>query len=346
MRSLPRCGEQATSNTRSTARTGWPDIHNTIKTNQFAYLGVDISKSYLDFFYDGHEERFENTKNGASKLARLTRRLTGNTPPMIVVEATGIYHKLLLRALERAGIVFLVLNPKRSRDFARSTGQLAKTDAIDARILAQIGSALELGPRPAPPAAVRALQDLESVRDALVGDLRGWKNRLQARPNTTIARYAKVQINQLELRITRIETEVARAIASNPVLAAREAIILTVCGVGTRTAAALLAWMPELGSLTAGATGALLGTAPFACDSGEHRGKRKCWGGRSRPREALWMASLSAKRFNPEIRAVYERLIAKGKPEKVARIALIRKMAIHINTLLKPLAYDRYLAIS
>ena len=299
---------------------------------------MDICRDHLDLCHAGHEQRLDNTAGGASSLARTLARLAraGGLPPMVVAEATGPYHRLLVRALEAEGIAFLIINPKRVRDFARAIGQLAKNDRIDARILEQIGHALRLAPRSAAPEIVRRLQGLEGLRDDLVADLRAWKNRLKQHPGRQEATHIRAMIRTLGTRCARVEVQIRELIASDGLLATRSAILQEVRGVGERTACALLAWMPELGALHPRAAPALAGVAPFACDSGQWKGRRACYGGRARARSALYMAALVGSVHNEHLRATYTRLVEAKRPRKLALTALMRKLVTHLNTILKP----------
>jgi transposase len=256
----------------------------------------------------------------------------------VVCEATGPYHKAFVAALHQAGVVVSVVNPRLPRDFARSRGQLAKTDKIDALVLADYGQRMQPAPTPRPEAHLTLLDDLVTRRAQLVEDRAREKNRLQQTTCAEALASLKLHLRHLDGQIKKLLERIAEVVESTPVLRAKVARLVEVQGVGTLTASALLAAMPELGTLSKNQVAALAGLAPFNRDSGAFRGTRSIRGGRSAVRLALYMAALSGSRCNPILKAVYQRLRAAGKAHKVALVAVMRKLLIHLNSLLKSLS--------
>jgi transposase len=302
------------------------------------HLGADVSKATIDLGCPSLilPASIPNTSAGFKALLKVLRKSPG--PVHVVCEATGPYHRAFVAALHQAGVVVSVVNPRLPRDFARSRNQLAKTDKIDALILADYGQAMKPAPTPRPDAQMTLLDDLVTRRAQLVEDRAREKNRL---PQTTCAE-ARVSL-QLHLRhldgqIKKLLARIAAVVAATPALRAKVARLVQVQGVATLTASALLAALPELGTLSKNEVASLAGLAPFNRDSGAFRGTRSIRGGRSAVRLTLYMAALSASRCNPILRAVYQRLRAAGKAHKVALVAVMRKLLVHLNSLLKNLA--------
>lgn len=310
---------------------------------KFTYVGIDVSKDHLDLSVTSESSRHKNTPTGVRSIVQLLKKTcSADAPALVVAEATSCYHRTLLKILQTADVAYFLINPKRARDFARSMGKLAKTDTIDAAMLAQVGEAQCLMPQAAPPESVEQLRDLLSLREHLVGNLRGWKARKKQDLGPTSTRYCKVEIRHLETRIKTLEAEIDVLIQADESLAERRRLILEVQGIGDLTAASMLGWMPELGTLTKKTAPALLGVCPYNCDSGGMRGLRRCYGGRFRARTSLYMASLSAARFNEELAPFYKRLVAEGKSVKKARVAVMRKLIIHLNTVLKDAPHPEF----
>jgi len=298
------------------------------------YVGIDVCKDHLDVYLHplGLSERLTNSKDGIGRLKRL---LAGHAVTLVVMEATGKHHRLTHRSLSQSGIAVAVVNPLRSRLFAEAIGTRAKTDRVDAKMLAILGDAL--GPAAIPPAseALEALQELVHARNAATAERTALTNR-RAASNTA---FLKAEINRrlksLDRHIDRLAAEIANRIAVEPGLARRQQILLSMPGVGAGVAANLLVDLAELGSLDRHAAASLAGLAPFADDSGEVTGKRHIKGGRANPRRALYWAALSAAGHNPDNRNFYKRLVDNGKKPKVALTAVMRKLVVLANTLIK-----------
>ena len=240
----------------------------------------------------------------------------------------------MVAALAAEGLAVAVVNPRQAREFARATGRLAKTDRIDASILARFAEAIRPTPKPLPDEEIRALQGILARRRQLVGMLTAENNRL---PTATkpVAKRIAAHIKWLEKELSRTDGDLEEAIKSSPTLRENEALLRSVPGVGPVLARTLLAEVPELGTLTHKQVAALVGVAPLNRDSGTLRGRRAVWGGRAEVRAALYMGALVAAHRNPAIREFYERLLAAGKPKKVALVACMRKLLSILNAVLK-----------
>lgn len=298
------------------------------------YAGVDVCKDWLDIYLHplGRRCRVANNREG---LRRLTRKLAGFEIALVVLEATGKYHRQAHRTLHAVGFPVAVVNPLRSRLFAEAIGQLAKTDAIDARMLAIFGESLAPEARTPAPASLEALQELVRARSAATGERTALKNRRHASQQRFLRAELKRQIDNAERHIARLETEIAKRIEAEPVLARRYRILTSIPGIGPRAAAALLVDLAELGTCSNKAAAMLAGLAPIACDSGDKAGERHIKGGRETLRTVLYMAAVAATRVNPDLAAFYKRLIANGKKPKVALTAVMRKLVNLANTLAK-----------
>lgn len=296
------------------------------------YVGIDVSQAALDVaVHEGATRQVANDARGCTEVVTQLRAL-GVT--LVVLEATGVYHRAVTTALVTAGIPVAVVNPRQVRDFARSTGQLAKTDRLDAAMLARFAATVRPTPRPIPDEATQALAALLERRRQLVEMLTAEKNRLSvARPQVRPS--VQQVIRALEKALASADDDVDRWIRESPVWRAQEELLRSVPGVGPQTARLLIASLPELGRLTRREIAALVGVAPLACDSGTLRGRRKCWGGRSHLRAVLYMAAVAGTRFNPVIRACYRRLRAAGKPAKVALTACMRRLITILNAMVK-----------
>jgi transposase len=301
------------------------------------HLGADISKPTIDLFVGGWAlpRTIANTSAGHQCFLKSLRRLP--VPVHVVCEATGIYHQGFVAALHQAGIPVSVVNPRQVRDFARSRNQLAKTDAIDARILAEYGRSAQPAPTPRPDPQLVRLQQLVARRGQLVGDRAAERNRQGEQPMLPREILASLQRNlrHLDREIDKIEGLINQLVEQAPALRERVRLLVQVQGVGHRTAVAVLATMPELGTLSENQTAALAGLAPFNRDSGAFRGTRSIRGGRLSVRGALYMAAFSASQNNPVLKPFYQRLRAKGKAHNLALVAVMRKLLIHLNRLLK-----------
>ena len=297
------------------------------------YVGIDVAKGWLDVAQrpGGEAWRVSSDETG---VAALVERLKGVRPTLVVLEATGGLQIPAVAALAAAGLRTVVVNPRQVRQFAGATGRLAKTDAIDAQVLAQFGEAVRPEVRPLPDAATQELSALVNRRRQLIEMLTAEKNRLRlatekVRPNI------EAHIRWLEGELLDLEGGLGDVIRSSPVWRERDNLLRSVPGVGPVLASVLLADLPELGRLNRKEVAALVGVAPLNRDSGLFRGRRTVWGGRSQVRAALYMAALVATRFNPAIRAFYERLVAAGKPKKVALTACMRKLLTMLNAMVR-----------
>jgi transposase len=301
-------------------------------TNIPVFVGIDVSKAQLDVAMRP-EGRFAVVNDEQGRV-QLRERLQAVAPTLVVLEATGGVELPLTSALVLAGLPVVVVNPRQVRDFAKATGQLAKTDAIDAQVLARFAEVIRPEPRPLPDEQTQALAALVTRRQQLIEMLTAEKNRLlSARP--TIRKNLRAHIAWLERALQQADTDLAEALRQSPVWREKEALLRSVPGIGPVLTTTLLANLPELGTLTHKQIAALVGVAPLNCDSGTLRGRRTVWGGRARVRTALYMAAIVAARFNPLIRAFYLRLCAAGKAKKVALVACMRKLLTIINAMLK-----------
>jgi transposase len=303
---------------------------------QTVYVGCDIAKLTIDLGCP-HFAVPASIPNSPVGYRTLIKVLAQSPAPVhVVCEATGSYHRAFAAALHGARITVSVVNPRLPHNFARSRGQFAKTDRMDALMLADFGATLRPAPTPKPDALTVQLDDLVTRRAQLVGDCARENNRLEQtscpESRTSIRRHVRYLEGQVEKLVARI----AAVVQSSPVLRAQVALLTAVQGVGVLTASALLAALPELGTLSKPQVTALAGLAPFNRDSGAFRGTRCIRGGRSDVRCTLFMAAFSATRCNPVLKAFYQRLRAAGKPHKVALVAVMRKLLLHLNALLKP----------
>jgi transposase len=293
-------------------------------------VGVDVSKQFLDVsFPDGHLERCGNDQAGIEQLAG---RLQG--VDLVVMEATGGYESALATALLAAGLRVAVVNPRQVRDFARATGRLAKTDRIDAVLIAAFGQAIEPQILLLADDKAKELQGLLVRRTQLVGMRVQEKNRLELM-HAGMRRGIKKHIAWLEAEIDKLDIDLTAGLRSSPAWRAKDELLQSLKGVGPITSGMLLVALPELGHLDRREIAALVGVAPFNRDSGKMRGRRSIYGGRGRIRTLLYMAATSAIRWNPVIRAFYEQLKARGKPHKVAMVACMRKMLTILNAMVR-----------
>jgi transposase len=297
------------------------------------FAGLDVGKDHLDLHIrpDGAAARCANDDAG---IAAAVARLAAGGVDRIAVEATGGYEAPVVAALAAAGLPVVVVNPRQARDFARATGRLAKTDALDAAVLAEFAEAIRPPVRPLPDADARALAALVARRRQLVEMRTAEHNRLGlAAPG--VARGIRDHIAWLDRQLDRVGRELAAAVAASPVWRARDDLLRGVPGVGPVVSCTLLAELPELGTVSGRRIAALAGVAPVADDSGRHRGQRAIAGGRAGARSGLYMACLSAVRYNPVLRALYTRLRTAGKPAKVALVAAMRKLVVILNAMLR-----------
>lgn len=298
-----------------------------------SFVGIDVCKSQLDVAVapDGQVGEFANAREG---IAKLIDWLSSLSPELVVVEATGGLETSVAVAVYAAGYNVVIENPRKVRDFARATGRLAKTDKIDAVVLADFAMRVCPEPRALPDEHSRRLSALLSRRRQLVSMIAAEKNRL-ARAHSDVAPRISVHIAWLEGELDETDKELHGEIRRDPVSHEKGKLLRSVPGVGPVLTQTLLIELPELGQLNRKQVAALVGVAPLNRDSGQHRGKRFCWGGRARVRTVLYMAALSAARYNPTIRQFHQRLIAAGKPPKVALTACMRKLLIILNAMIR-----------
>ena len=298
------------------------------------FLGIDVSKAVLDVHErpDGTARRFDNTPEGIAALLDWARPLK---PTLLVLEASGGYEREVLTILTLGGLPICVANPKRVRDFAKARGQLAKTDAIDAAVLADFAETMRPPVRPLPDAEAQKLQALLTRRVQLVPMRTMEKNRLPLLTVPRVRRSVQNVIRTLTREVRQAEKDLGAAIRACPAWAAKDELLQSIPGIGPVVSRTLLAEMPELGTLTREQAAALAGVAPINRESGQHKGRRMIAGGRALVRTVLFMASQAARQGNATLRAFAERLKAKGKPPKVIRIALARKLLIIANAVLR-----------
>ena len=301
------------------------------------YVGVDVSSSTLAVGVVPSGEVWESP-NDAEGIAALTDRLCEMEPTLIVMEATGGIERRLFGELYASGLCVAVTNPRQARDFARATGRLAKTDAIDALMLARFAEAVKPESRPLLTEDERELSDLIARRRQVVGILVSEKNRLK-RATGRVRADIEEHIEWLNGRRENLDQEVERLVSSSSVWQSKDELLRSVPGVGPGTSRSLLVELPELGSLNRKEIASLVGVAPHNRDSGRYRGKRRVWGGRARVRSTLYMATLTAARHNPVISAFYTRLVAAGKPKKVALVASMRKLLTILNVMVRDLRH-------
>jgi transposase len=297
------------------------------------YVGIDVAKAQLDIAMRPSAEQWVSPHDEEG-IATLVARLQALRPTLIVLEATGGREALLAAALATADLAVAVVNPRQVRDFARAIGQLAKTDALDAQVLARFAEVVYPTPRPLPDAQTQDLGAVLARRRQLVGMLTAERQRLDtALP--AVRCHIQRHIAWLEQELADLDRHLHDAVQASPLWREREDLLRSVPGIGPTTALSLLAEVPELGQLDRKAIAALVGVAPLNCESGTLRGRRLVWGGRARVRATLYMAALAATKHNPVIRAFYQRLCAAGKPKKVALTACMHKLLLIANAILR-----------
>lgn len=297
-------------------------------------VGIDVSKTHLDVFCypAGSDRRFENTKRGWRALASWVAPLS---TALLVYEATGPYHRGMERYLGERGIAVARLDPRRARRFAEAIGLNAKTDPVDARMLARFGALLEPSAMPLPAPALESLKELVAARRGLVQQRTRLANKGKVAESALLKRQLRQSDRLVRRQIKEIDAACRTLVRADPTLARRFHILLSIPAIGDITAMTLLAEMPELGTLDAKQTASLLGVAPIANDSGTFKGKRHIRGGRAQVRQAVYMATLVAARHNADLKRKYQDLVTNGKPPKVALTAIMRNLAILANALLR-----------
>jgi transposase len=297
------------------------------------FVGIDVSKAKLDVSID--EERPFIVVRTAEGVADLVAKLAPLQPALVVMEATGGLETMVAAALSVAKIPVVIINPKRARDFARAEGILAKTDAIDARLLARFGCKIRPKPRPLPEQAARELDGLLDRRRQLIGMRVMEQSRLDSARGEKVRGNLKAHIGWLNDRNEEIDQEMDRTIQSSPVWKAQDELLRSVPGIGPVLSRTLLAGVPELGTVGGRTISALVGLAPIPDDSGSRKGQRHIVGGRAAVRAVLFMAAHAASRYNPAIRPFAERLKSAGKKPKVVLVAVARKLLVIANAILK-----------
>lgn len=298
------------------------------------FVGVDVSSERLDVGLWPSEKTFE-ASNDPEGIARLGERLVKLKPRIVVLESTGRLEVPLALELQWRGVPYRIVNPRQVREFARAMGRLAKTDRIDAVMLARWAESAKLEPKALPDPARRELRALVMRRLQLIETLTAEQNRLRGETVPKVRKSVTDSIKWLKRQIAALNNELDRTIRKNPEFSALSDRVQGVPGVGTNTARMIAASLPELGQLTRQQIAALVGIAPLNRDSGKSHGRRFCWGGRAEVRSALYMAALVASRYNPVIRALYARLRARGKPAKVALVACMRKLLVILNAMVR-----------
>jgi transposase len=297
------------------------------------WVGIDVCQKYLDIYIRPQGKLFQLTNNevGISKLVQI---FTEIKPELIVLEATGGMEINAAVKLTQAGLAVAVINPRQARDFAKAIGKLAKTDAIDAEVLAHFADAIRPPVREMSDESSRQLEDLVQRRRQISDMITAEKNRRRGKSNSVKANIDE-HIEWLEQQLKEIESQIKSAIAINNDWKQKIDLLTSVPGIGEVVAVTLISSLPELGTISHKSISYLVGVAPLNKDSGKFRGKRRIWGGRSKIRCVLYMATLVAVRFNPVIKTFYERLLQKGKLKKVALTACMHKLLIVLNAMMK-----------
>jgi transposase len=301
---------------------------------ELVYLGVDIAKGFLDVAIGDEERRLANDATGHRQLIKWLKQVEG--PVQVICEPSGGYERALVQALVHGQIKVSLVQANRVRQFARASGILAKTDRIDARVLCVFGAAMRPPPLSASNLEQQQLRELESQRRHLTHLLVMEQNRAGRLGESCVRRLNRRLISQIKKQIEQLDVLVQEYIQRSQELSAKAEKLTAISGVGARTAALLLARMPELGQLNRREVAALVGVAPYNRDSGKLRGKRTIYGGRRPVRHGLYMCAVVAARHNPILREFYLRLRSAGKPAKVALTATMRKLLIVLNSALKP----------
>lgn len=304
------------------------------KKKSKSFIGIDVSKKQLEVAAHESDYRFR-CPNKASAFGPLLAELISLRPALIVLEATGGLEMPVVNALHAVGLPVVVVNPRQVRDFAKALGQLAKTDRLDARVLAHFAAAIKPPPRPIKSKEEQELDALKGRRGQLVEILIDEKNRRASATNDSVRDQIKEHIDWLEERIAELDEQLKALLQNSASWQAKDEILQSVPGIGPVVSFSLIADLPELGTLNRQQIAKLVGVAPLNRDSGEQRGTRHIYGGRAQLRSVLYMAALTAARHNPVIKEFYERLSAKQKPFKVAITACMRKLLAIVNVMLR-----------
>ena len=297
------------------------------------FVGIDVSKARLDVAMRPTGER-ESVANDKAGIKALIKRLANIPSTLIVLEATGGFERPVMHALVSADLPVVVVNPRQVRDFAKATGQLAKTDSIDADVLAHFAQAVRPALRPLPDTVTLELRALTARRRQLTEMIVAERNRL-AMASKAVSKRIHAHIRWLQSELEQVDKDLDRSIRHSPIWKHNEDLLLSVPSIGPLTTRVLLAELPELGQLNGKQISALVGVAPFNRDSGTLKGRRSIWGGRAPVRSALYMATWVATRRNSAIRKFYTRLLAAGKQRMVAMVACMRKLLTILNSMIK-----------
>ena len=299
------------------------------------FIGIDVCKEQLEVAVHERDDYQFRCPNKPTAFASLIAELVALRPALIVLEATGGWEARVTAALHAAGLPVVIINPRQVRDFAKAVGQLAKTDRLDARILAHFAAAVKPPQRPIKSQNEAELDALSGRRRQLIDMLTAEKNRHGSAATDTVRDEIKEHIDWLEERIEELDQQLQGLLKCSPVWRTKDKILKSVPGIGSVVSVSMLAELPELGTLNRHQISKLVGVAPLNRDSGPLRGTRHIYGGRARVRSMLYMAALSATRFNPVIKEFYLRLLAKHKPFKVAITACMRKLLVIINVMIR-----------
>ena len=298
------------------------------------FVGIDVAKDRLDVHVRPSGEAFAVARDSEG-IAALVERLAGLKPGLIVLEATGGFETVVAGAVAAAGLPLAVINPRQIREFARATGRLAKTDKLDAEINALFAERIQPEPRPVPDDQARALAELIARRRQIVDMMTMERNRRHMLTSKRLIKSVDRLLAVLQKELSSLEQELDDTIRGTPAWREKEELLTSVPGVGNGLARTLLADLPELGQLGRRQIAALVGVSPFNRDSGRFRGKRTTWGGRAKVRAVLYMGALVASRHNPILSAFYQRLLADGKEKKVALTAVMRKLLVILNAIVR-----------
>ena len=298
------------------------------------FIGIDVAKDQLDVHVFPSDEAFAVARTGEG-LATLIERLGPLEPHLVVLEATGGFELTVAAALVAARIPLAVVNPRQIRDFARATGQLAKTDALDAKVIARFAAKVQPEPRPVPDEQARALGELVARRRQVIEMMVAERNRRRQLSSRRLLKSVDRLLAVLQKELTELNRDIGEGIRGTPAWRERDELLRSVPGVGNIVARTLIADLPELGRLDRKQIAALVGIAPLNRDSGKMRGKRTTWGGRAKVRCVLYMAALVASRRNPVLAAFYQRLLRAGKAKKLALTAVMRKLLTILNAMVR-----------
>lgn len=299
-----------------------------------AFIGIDVAKNKIDIF-EQKSQTVKTVGNNKQEINTWIKTLTETEQAIVIMEATGGYESRLVELLHQHNIALAVVNPRQVRDFAKGVGCDAKTDVIDAKVLARFGHVVQPAPQAAQSEDQLKLGALVERRRQLVDLVNQEQNRLQQTRDADIRKSIDTVLKELKKQLKAMDEQIATSIKADQLNARRVQILQSVKGLGPVTVSTFVAELPELGQLNRQQVAKLVGVAPINNDSGQSTGKRKAFGGRSTVRRTLYMATLVATRFNAQIKTFYQRLVAKGKPKKVALTAAMRKLLTILNTLVR-----------